>query len=304
VDGFVDRGVVMMVSVDDRLCRIDRLPPPQRKPIFFGGEQEPSFAFRCISGPAAASSKNSNARRRSRRTAAIWFQGVLHPGQDRAGVRRLDSLAWRCSQLTTDTRRRCCPAKTANKERSMDRFSFGPPYNGVIQIAYTVTDIQAAMRHYTELLHIGPWFLIGPFVPLKGVYRGTPTRMHVSLGLAFAGQMMIELIEQHDEEPSVFRETLKARGAHGFHHWAIGAHDFENTVAHYKSRGYAEAFSDTAPMGFRVVYFDTSRDSPGMLEVIEMNAAAEEGCRTMYQAAQEWDGKTYIVHRIETKQPA
>jgi hypothetical protein len=37
-------------------------------------------------------------------------------------------------------------------------------------------------------------------------------------------------------------------------------------------------------MGFRVVYFDTSRDLPGMLEIIEMNADAEEGFHKMYQA--------------------
>ena len=186
----------------------------------------------------------------------------------------------------------------------MERFSFGPRDNSIIQIAYTVADIQEGMRHYAELLHIGPWFLIGPFVPTKGVYRGATTTMHVSLALAFAGQLMIELIEQHDEEPSVFRETLKARGAHGFHHWAIGARDFEKTAAQYRSRGYEEAFSDLAPMGFRVVYFDTSRDLPGMLEIIEINADAEEGFHRMHQAAREWDGKAHIVHRLEAKQPA
>ena len=105
----------------------------------------------------------------------------------------------------------------------MDRFSFGARDNGVIQIAYTVADIQAAMRQYSELLRVGPWFLVGPFVPPKGIYRGATTTMRISLGLAFAGETMIELIEQHDELPSVFRETLKLRGAHGFHHWAVGA---------------------------------------------------------------------------------
>ena len=95
--------------------------------------------------------------------------------------------------------------------------------------------------------------------------------------------MMIELIQQHDEEPSVFQETLKARGAHGFHHWAVGARDFEKTVAHYRSLGYPRRSPTTAPLGFRVVYFDTTRDLPGMLEVIEMNAAAEQGFHTMYR---------------------
>ena len=181
----------------------------------------------------------------------------------------------------------------------MDRFRFGPTDNSIIQIAYSVADIEAGMRQYTELLNVGPWFLIGPFVPPKGVYRGATTKMQVSLALAYTGELMIELIQQHDQAPSVFQETLKARGAHGFHHWAVGARDFEKSAARYRSRGYQEAFADTAPdpLGCRVIYFDTGRDLPGMLEVIEINAATEEAFYKVYQAAQEWNGKDYIVHR-------
>ena len=181
----------------------------------------------------------------------------------------------------------------------MDHFSFGPRDNSIIQIAHSVADIQKEMRHYSELLHVGPWFLIGPFVPPKGVYRGKPTRMQVSLGFAYSGDIMIELIQQHDNEPSVFQETLKARGAYGFHHWAIGARDFDKATSHYRSLGYEEAFSDTAPapLDCRVVYFDTGRELPGMLEVIEINVATEEVYRQMYQAARDWNGKDHIVHR-------
>jgi hypothetical protein len=183
----------------------------------------------------------------------------------------------------------------------MQKFSFGARDNGIMQFAYTVDDIQEGMRRYTDLLRIGPWFLIGPFVPAKGVYRGAVTSMRISLAVAFAGEAMVELIEQHDEAPSVYRETLKARGAHGFHHWAIGARDFEKTSAHYRSLGYAEAFSDTAPMGFRVVYFDTAGDLPGMLEVIEMNADVEEQYRRMCQAAKDWDGRHAVIELQPTK---
>jgi Glyoxalase/Bleomycin resistance protein/Dioxygenase superfamily len=107
-------------------------------------------------------------------------------------------------------------------------------------------------------------------VPAKGVYRGAVTTMRISLAVAFTGEAMVELIEQHDRTPSVYQKTLKARGAHGFHHWAIGAKDFDDTVACFKRQGYPEAFSDISPRGVRVVYFDTTRDLPGMLEVIEM----------------------------------
>jgi hypothetical protein len=184
----------------------------------------------------------------------------------------------------------------------MERFSFGAREKSIIQVAYTVDDVQEGMRRYTDLLHIGPWFLIGPFVPAKGFYRGAVTTMNISLAVAFAGEVMVELIEQHDQKPSVYLETLKTRGAHGFHHWAIGARDFDVTVARYKSHGYQEAFSDISPRGVRVVYLDTSRDLPGMLEIIEMTADVEEQYRRMHQAAQEWDGK-YAVNRLEPKKP-
>jgi hypothetical protein len=181
----------------------------------------------------------------------------------------------------------------------MGNFSFGPSDNSIIQIAYSVADIEKAMREYSELLRVGPWFLLGPFVPPKGRYRGAATKAHFSLALGYNGQLMVELIQQHDNEPSVFQETLKARGAHGFHHWAVGSRDFEKTAAHYRSLGYQEAFTDTAPapLECRVIYFDTTRDLPGMLEVIEINAATEESFHKVYQAAQEWDGKDFIVHR-------
>jgi hypothetical protein len=182
----------------------------------------------------------------------------------------------------------------------MKRFTFGPAEKSIIQFAYTVDDIESGMRCYTELLHIGPWFLIGPFVPSKGLYRGSVTKMKISLAVAFAGESMIELIEQHDAEPSVYKETLKARGAHGFHHWAIGARDFDATVAHYKSKGYRETFSDISPRGVRVVYLDTSTDLSGMLEIIEMTADVEEQYKHMYDAARTWDGRHSVV-RLKPK---
>ena len=60
----------------------------------------------------------------------------------------------------------------------MERYSFGALDRSIIQFAYTVDDIRQGMRRYTELLHIGPWFLIGPFVPARGVSRGRDDDEH------------------------------------------------------------------------------------------------------------------------------
>jgi hypothetical protein len=66
----------------------------------------------------------------------------------------------------------------------MKAFSFGAREHSIIQCAYTVDEIQVGMRPYTDLLHIRPWFLIGPFVPAKGRYRGAVTQLGLSLAVA------------------------------------------------------------------------------------------------------------------------
>jgi hypothetical protein len=185
----------------------------------------------------------------------------------------------------------------------LERFSFGRPNESVIQVAYTVADIESGMRRYSEILKIRPWFLSGPFVPPKGIYRGAPTRMRISLAVAFAGEVMVELIEQHDDEPSVYRETLRARGAHGFHHWAIGARDFDAALAHYTGLGYPEVFSDISPRGVRIAYVDSTADLPGMLEIIELTPGAEQQYQRMQDAARAWDGESHIVHRVQPVKP-
>src|SRR5688572_32981180 len=42
----------------------------------------------------------------------------------------------------------------------MPDFAFGGPRGGIIQMAYTVADIRAAIDHWISDLKVGPWFLL------------------------------------------------------------------------------------------------------------------------------------------------
>jgi Glyoxalase/Bleomycin resistance protein/Dioxygenase superfamily len=118
----------------------------------------------------------------------------------------------------------------------MTMLSFGQPVGGIVQIAYTVKDIERGMRDYTERLNVGPWFVTGPFVPSRGFYRGQPTDMSLTLAVAYSGHMMVELIEQHDDKPSVYQETIRTKG-YGFHHWGMCSRSFDADVARYEKAG-------------------------------------------------------------------
>jgi hypothetical protein len=100
---------------------------------------------------------------------------------------------------------------------------------------------------------------------------------------------MLELIEQHDDSPSVYHEGPGSR-RYGFHHWGVMTGSFDADVARYVSLGYKEAFYDELPSGSRVAYMDSTRDLPGMIELIEHTEAQERVYAEIYEAAVAWDG--------------
>jgi hypothetical protein len=169
------------------------------------------------------------------------------------------------------------------------RLDYGQPLGGISQFAYVVADIDRSMREFTAQLGVGPWFLRDHFTPLAGRYRGQPTRPTFSLARGFTGHSMVELIVQHDDGPSIYHEGDGPR-RYGFHHWAVVTDDFDGTIARYQAQGYEEAFYDELPSGARVMYVDATRDLPGMIEVVELNAAQERVYTDVYLAAVGWDG--------------
>ena len=175
--------------------------------------------------------------------------------------------------------------ETEAKSREL---KFGQRAGGIIQCAYTVADIKTGMREFAARLNVGPWSVTGPFVPPEGRYRGQPTDISITLAIGFAGHMMIELIEQHDEKPSVYQETI-GRVGYGFHHWAIASLDFDGDVGRYGAMGYDVCFSDRSPRGVRIVYMDTLRDLPGMLEIIELSESLEQRYAEMFEASMTFD---------------
>jgi hypothetical protein len=176
---------------------------------------------------------------------------------------------------------------------SVTRHSFGQPVGAIIQVAYVVEHLERAMNEFIARLGAGPWFVWGPFTPPEGRYRGAPTDISLSLAVGFAGHLTIELIEQHDRKPSVYREVIERRG-HGFHHWAVASESFDATVASHLQRGGELAFSDRTPRGYRVAYIDMGPAMPGMLEIIERTPAFDERYDAIYRASLGWDGQDPI----------
>jgi len=171
----------------------------------------------------------------------------------------------------------------------MSLVCFGQPDDGIIQMAYVVKDIRAAIDHWVKKLKVGPWFMLDHFTGEKPVYRGQPSQADVSLAMSFAGHMNIELIQPNNDAPSVYKEWIDRRG-HGFHHWGVATWHFDREVEKHRTAGHELAFLAHVPSGGRVAYMDTTATLPGYLELIELGGAFEPVFSRFYRASIGWDG--------------
>jgi hypothetical protein len=174
--------------------------------------------------------------------------------------------------------------------------SFGQPVGGLVQYAYVVADIERSVAEFVDRLGMGPWFVRGPFRPLAGRYRGEPSQPLVTLARAFSGHAMVELIEQHDDLPSVFHEGEGPR-RYGFHHWAVFSDHFEADLRRHAELGHDEAFADVLPSGARIAYVDSTPELPGMIEIVEHTAEQERVYDEIYRASIGWDGSEPMRRR-------
>ena len=170
-----------------------------------------------------------------------------------------------------------------------------PPFKGIMQMAYIVPDLQKAIAHYVDELRIGPWFVSEHFAGTDKLYRGKPTEVDMTIGMSYANQMNIELIQQIGDAPSVYREVTEARG-YGFHHWGVATDTFDDDLKRYRTQGYEVAFT-TSIRGARLAYVDTTRDLPGMIELIELTPNHKSVFTSWYRACQDWDGHEPIRKR-------
>jgi hypothetical protein len=86
--------------------------------------------------------------------------------------------------------------------------------------------------------------------------------------MGFAGHMQIELIQPLDDHPSVYRETIEARG-HGFHHFGIACADVDADCRAISNAAIAWPSAPPCPPG-AVAYLEggtrprrVSRADPG-----------------------------------------
>lgn len=167
---------------------------------------------------------------------------------------------------------------------------WGQRLGAVAQIALVVEDLRASIDHFIRDQGAGPFFVLDQFWQAGQFYRGQPSLADVTIAMGFSGQTWFELIQPLDQHPSVYRETISARG-YGFHHHGIGYADCEAELPRYLANGWREVFRAAVPTGGEVIYLENlDAPAPGFIELLPATPGMDETFTRFWKAAQDWDG--------------
>jgi hypothetical protein len=114
-------------------------------------------------------------------------------------------------------------------------------FGEIRQIAFVVPDIDEAMRYWSQTLGVGPFFVKRRITFSEYVFRGAKSESPiVSIALSNSGRIQIELIQQHDEKESIYREFLLSnrRGLQHVSSWQTRA-GFDALRRKLLDQGYA-----------------------------------------------------------------
>ncbi len=164
----------------------------------------------------------------------------------------------------------------------------------LIQNAYVVNDIDDAMARWHGVWGIGPFFVRRHITMPHVRYRGAPAQIDMSAVYVQAGPIQVELVQQHCQSPSAFRDMF-APGQEGLHHVAVIPHDYDQLLAHYAALGYPVASEIRTAGGRGASFIDTRPMLGHMMEVYMPGDGIPALYKMVAEAAENWDRKQLII---------
>lgn len=159
----------------------------------------------------------------------------------------------------------------------------------VMQIAFVPGDFDAAVRHWTETMGVGPFFLLEHVGLVNTKHHGVASEIDFSIAIAYWGDLQVELVQQHNQAPSIYKTWLD-EGREGLHHVCILVDDMAKARAVCAAAGAKVAQEAEVPGGGSVIYVDTGGGPGSLLEILQPPQASLDGFAYIREQCRQWDG--------------
>ncbi len=155
------------------------------------------------------------------------------------------------------------------------------------QLGFVVDDLVDAALRWATVFGVGPFHVL-PRRTSPCWVGDTATEIELQVGVAQAGPVQIELIRQHDDTPSIFRDHATGTGG-AFHQLCTVTGDYDAKVAHYVERGY-EVATELRSTSQRVAFIDTFADFGFYTEVLDPAPGFLDQVAAVARTCADWDG--------------
>lgn len=171
--------------------------------------------------------------------------------------------------------------------KQRERLSSGLSAIGpVMQIAFVPQDFDAALQHWTQVMGVGPFFLMETIQLEDMHYQGEPSDCVFSLALAYWGDIQIELIRQDNDAPSIYRD---AKGG-ALHHTCILTDDIAAAKKTAIAAGCTLLVEAKVGDDGGVIYLCTGGGPGSIVEVLQPATGSDALFAMIKQASVDWDG--------------
>jgi hypothetical protein len=151
----------------------------------------------------------------------------------------------------------------------------------IFQYAYLVADVETASHAWAETVGAGPFFVTPHHRADWFRYRGEPVEADVTYAFGYSGDVQIQLVQQHDDTPSIYRDMFPT--GFGHHHVARLVDEYETERDRLAAGGFALA-CELRANDISACYFDT-RSSIGAYTELHSSTARIRATFARWRAA-------------------
>lgn len=165
----------------------------------------------------------------------------------------------------------------------------------VRQLAYKVNDLEAAAAAHHRQFGSGPFFVLRHVALASSHHRGIERPFDHSSAYGHWGSVMVELVVQHNPDPSALHDMFPhGSGAEGLHHAALFVDDLDAEIARFEAEGAPLAQLSVTQAGTGFAFVDTRARLGHMLELYEPTPQLTSFYDFVAEAAKGWDGTDLI----------
>ncbi len=161
-------------------------------------------------------------------------------------------------------------------------------FGDIKQLGFVSRDIDRSMKHFVEAWGVGPWYVLRQ-LEFPALVRGENVVLNLSIALSHSGDLQFEIIQQHNETPSVYLDALAKRPGLHLQHFAVWSDDCTKVRTAAESRGWQVAFSSMPGPGESS--YIVHPDGPEICMEISDRCTWKESARNLVrECARDWNG--------------